>query len=73
MPAKPPSPVTLDFLAEQQAAILAQLRTMQDDALVSAAILMRLDGTMAGLVQEVRAMHGQHARMASRLRALEEG
>jgi Tfp pilus assembly protein PilN len=67
-----PEPVTLEFLAEQQRDILAQLRTMQDDALVSAAILGRIDGTLSGLVQEVRAMHSQHARLANRVRALEE-
>jgi len=64
--------VTLEFIAGQQALILAQLRTMHDDAMVSAAILMRIDGTLSGLVQEVRAMHTQHARMASRVRVLEE-
>jgi len=67
-----PEPVTLEFIAEQQATILAQLRTMQDDALVSSAILGRIDGTLSGLVQEVRAIHSQHARMANRVRALEE-
>jgi len=65
-------PVTLDFLAEQQATILTELRTMRDDLLVVSAILMRLDGTVSGLVQEVRAMHSQHARLSNRVRALEE-
>jgi hypothetical protein len=65
-------PITLDFLAEQQARILDQLRTMQDDATVATAILMRLDGTVSGLVQEVRAMHSQHARLSNRVRALED-
>jgi hypothetical protein len=68
-----PNPITLEFLAEQQAQILTQLRSMQEDAVVSTAILMRVDGTLSGLVNEVRAMHTQHNRMAMRLRTLEEG
>lgn len=51
-------PITLDFLAEQQAAILAELRAMRDDAMVSAAILMRIDGALSALVKEVRALEG---------------
>ncbi len=38
---------------------------------VMMAILQRLDGTVGGLVNEVRAMHAQHSRFASRAAALE--
>jgi hypothetical protein len=35
------------------------------------AILQRLDGTVSGLVNEVRAMHAQHSRLGMRVAALE--
>lgn len=37
---------------------------------VLTAIAMRQDGTMTALLQELRAMHSQHARLADRVREL---
>ena len=44
-------PITLDFLAEQQAAILAAIRAIRDDLLVATAALTRLDGSVSELVR----------------------
>ena len=44
---------------------------MRDGTAVLVAITMRLDGTVSGLVQEVRAMHSQHSRLERRVRAME--
>jgi hypothetical protein len=64
--------IDLAFLARQQERILGELATMRDDATVLAAIVMRMDGTLTGLVQEIRATHSQHSRLANRVTALEK-
>jgi hypothetical protein len=45
---------------------------MREDAAGLAAIVMRMDGTLTGLVQEVRAAHSEHSRLANRVTALEK-
>ena len=65
------SPATLDFLAEQQARILAELANMRADHAVLLAIVQRMDATMGGLLGEVRALHGQIGRFAHRVERLE--
>jgi hypothetical protein len=64
-------PPDLNLIGRQQLQILAEIGAMRDDMGVMMAILQRLDGTVAGLVNEVRAMHSQHSRMDRRMRALE--
>ena len=64
-------PIDLTFIARQQYQILNELATMRDDAAVLLAIVMRIDGTVTGLVREIRATHAQHSRLANRVRALE--
>ncbi len=61
----------LSLIARQQRMMLSQMGTMRDDMAVMMAILQRLDGTVAGLVNEVRAMHAQHARLSTRVRDIE--
>jgi hypothetical protein len=63
-----PDPVTLEFLAQQQAQILSELADMT----VLLAIVQRLDATVSGLTTEVRAVHGQIARFRNRLDQMEE-
>jgi hypothetical protein len=64
--------IDLEYLARQQQQILGGLGTMRDDAAVLLAIVMRIDGTVSGLLREVRAMHSQHSRLANRVTALEQ-
>lgn len=71
--------VTLDFLAEQQVRLLAEMRAMReemgqmrDDMRLVSAMVQRLDGTMQGLVNEVRASHSRFDRLDRRVRAVEE-
>jgi hypothetical protein len=45
---------------------------MRDDAAVLLAIVRRIDGTVSGLLREVRAMHSQHSGLANRVTALEK-
>jgi hypothetical protein len=61
----------LSLIARQQRQLLAEMGTMRDDMTVMMAILQRMDGTMTGLVNEVRAMHARHARLAARVQQLE--
>jgi hypothetical protein len=70
--------ITLDFLSGQQVRLLEEMRgireemgQMRDDIRVIAAIVQRLDGTVQGLVNEVRASHARFDRLDRRLRALE--
>lgn len=65
------TPIDLAFIARQQEQILNELGTMRDDFAVQLAILMRVDGTVSGLVHEIRAVHAQHNRLANRVKALE--
>jgi sRNA-binding protein len=64
--------VTLEFLAAQQDRILAELAGLRDDVRVTAAIVQRLDGTMSGALNEIRAEHARSDRLAERVRRLEE-
>lgn len=62
-----PQPVTLEFLAQQQARIINELADQRADMGVLLAIVQRMDGTMNGLLGEVRALHGQIGRFRHRL------
>lgn len=61
----------LTLIARQQRQLLSEVGTMRDDMAVMTAILQRLDGTVAGLVNEVRAMHSQHFRLSNWVHDLE--
>ena len=70
---------TLEFLAQQQTQILPDLADARSerandraDNLVLLAIVQRLDASVQGLTNEVRAMHGQISRFANRLQRIEE-
>ena len=65
------NPVTLEFLARQQARLLDEMASFRDDMTVLTAIVIRIDGTLTALLAENRAVHSQHARLANRVRALE--
>lgn len=67
----PDDTLDLTLLATQQRQILTEVESIRDDIAVLSAIVLRLDGTLTGLVPELRAMHAQHNRMASRIRDLE--
>ena len=61
----------LSLLVRQQRQILAEMGGIRDEIAVLTAIAMRQDGTLGALLNEVRAMHSQPARLASRVRELE--
>lgn len=61
----------LAFLAEQQRRTIEEVRQTRDDMRVTAAMVQRLDGTVAGLVNEVRAEHARYDHLDKRLKRLE--
>lgn len=63
--------VTLEFLATQQERILGELASLRDDVRIMAAIVQRLDGTIAGALNEIRAEHARSDRLSERMRRLE--
>jgi len=64
-------PPSLELIFRQQQRVLTEIGSLRDDMGVIMAILQRIDGTMAGLINEVRAMHSRHNRLARRVEALE--
>lgn len=63
--------VDLGLLAHQQRQIITELSGLRDDMHVLTAIVLRQDGTLTALLNEVRTMHSQHSRLANRVRDLE--
>ncbi len=61
----------LSLIARQQRQLLSDLATLREDMSVLTAILLRQDATLTALLNEVRATHSQHARLANRVRQLE--
>jgi chromosome segregation ATPase len=62
----------LNFLTRQNERILSEITSLRDDMAVLTAIVMRLDGSHAALLQETRATHTQITRMNERVRKLED-
>lgn len=61
----------LNCVARQIERVLTELASLHDDMDVLTAMVMRLDGSQAALLQETRATHMQIARMNDRSRKLE--
>ena len=58
----------IGLVTRQQRQTLEEMGTMRDDMGVMMAILRRLDGTVAGLVNETRVTPSQQSRMDRRFR-----
>jgi peptidoglycan hydrolase CwlO-like protein len=64
--------INLEFLARQMERILTEVGSLRDDMSVLTALALRLDATMTGVQQELRATHSQIQRMNDRIRKLED-
>jgi hypothetical protein len=62
----------LAWLGRALERLTTEVASLRDDLGVLTAITIRLDGTLTALLAENRAMHSHHARLANRVRALEE-
>ena len=52
-----PEPVDLDFLADRLRYLIAEVASLRDGMSVLTAMVLRQDGTMNALLQEIRATH----------------
>ena len=66
------NPADLGLIARQQQQLMTEIRSMKDDLAVMMAMITRMDGTLSGLVNEMRATHAQQARFSNRLKTLED-
>lgn len=62
----------LTFIAKKLDHVLTELGYFRDETAVQTAMIVRLDATVDGLKQEVRALHSQNARIEKRVHVLEE-
>ena len=60
------TPITLEFLAQQLDRILSEMVLLCDDMTVLGERCCRLDATVTGMLEEVRAAHAQYARLDHR-------
>ena len=64
--------VTLDFIGKQIERVIAEQSSMRDDLRVLTTIVLRLEGTLNGVLDQLHATVSQHQRLDARLRRLEE-
>ena len=64
--------VTLEFLGKQLDRVIAEQGATRDDLRVLTTIVLRLEGTVSGLLDQLHAMVAQHQPFDARLRRLEE-
>ena len=62
----------LGLINRQLRQLLTDVGSLREDFNVLTSIVLREDATLTALLGAVRAMHSQHARLANRLRQLEE-
>jgi hypothetical protein len=65
--------VTLEFLGKQLERLIAEQNSIRDDLRVPTTIVLRLEGTPNGVLDQLHAMVSQHQRFDARLRQPEEG
>jgi len=64
--------VDLNFLARQNERILYDLAGVRDELRVQGAMIMRLEGAVASLSEQVHVVHNQIGRINDRLHKLED-
>jgi hypothetical protein len=64
--------VTLEFLGRQIGRVIAEQNATRDDLRVLTTIVLCLEGTMNGVLDQLHPMVAQHQRFEARLRRLEE-
>jgi hypothetical protein len=64
--------ITLEFLGKQLERVIAEQSAARDDLRVLTTIVLRLEGTVNGVLDQPHGMVAQHQRFDARLRRLEE-
>jgi hypothetical protein len=62
----------LNFIARQLDRLITDVSSMRDELRVQGAMIMRLDALQTPILEEMRAIHAQIARMNDRVRKLED-
>ena len=58
-------PVTLEFLGKQLERVIAEQNSIRDDLRVLTTIVLRLEGTLNGVLDQLHAMVSQHPRFGA--------
>jgi len=58
--------ITLEFLGKQLERVIAEQNSTRDDLRVLTTIVLRLEGTLNGVLDQSRAMVSQHQRFDAR-------
>lgn len=64
--------IDLALLIRQNERIIAEMASLRDDMRVLTSIVLRQDGTLTAVLEELRATHAQIARMNDRILKLED-
>jgi multidrug resistance efflux pump len=64
--------IDLAYIGRALQRLTADVATMRDEMRVQTAMILRQDGTLNAILEQLRAMVAQHQRTADRVRALEE-
>lgn len=64
--------VTPEFLGKQLERVITEQNSTRDDLRILTTIVLRLEGTLNGVLDQLHAMVSQHQRFDARLRPLEE-
>jgi hypothetical protein len=64
--------VTLEYLGRRIEHLIAEQNSVRDDLRVRTTSVLRLEGTVNGVLDQLHAMVAQHQRFDARLRRLEE-
>ena len=66
-------PVDLAYIGRALQRLTSDLAALRDEMRVQTAMILRQDGTLNAVLEQLRAMVAQHQRTAERVRQLEEG
>ena len=64
--------IDLAYIGRALQKLTSDVASMRDDMQVLTAIVLRVDNGQGRMLEEIRAMHRQHSRLAERVRQLEE-
>jgi hypothetical protein len=60
--------IDLTYIGHALGRLTTEVGALRDDMNVLTAVVMRQDATLNALLNEVRAIHSQHSRLANRVR-----
>ena len=66
-------PVDLAYIGRALRRLTSDMAALRDEMRVQTAMILRQDGTLNAVLEQLRAMVAQHQRTAERVRQLEEG